>query len=351
MRQVTSGAGDVEPARRAVAMGSVLALTVVALTACGGKSSAADSGTTTVSVGVAGNIFDLPIRVADANGYFAMQKLKVKYVTTTAATGTSALESGSVQFLNDSPTDFLSAVDKRVPETAIAADGGGNPLGLIVSTKFATSHHLTATTPAKKVAEALSGSTGGASSANTKGEASDFLKEYGVDPAKTTWVSLPSPTADRAALKSHKIDWFVTSQPVPLEIQHAGDGVVVADSVKVPAWSSAHAGYGQIVVARYSYLSEHADIAKRFTTAVQQATAYMSDHLDSPTVQSVAAKALPGVPASVIKASLPQVEWPKSAAMKLSVWITTMVFINSLDALQTGQAYVTDDNFTNKYLP
>jgi NitT/TauT family transport system substrate-binding protein len=305
---------------------------------------------TTVSVGVAGNIFDMPIRLADANGYFSKQKLKIKYVTTTAATGTAALQSGSIQFLNDSPTDFLSAVDMRVPETAIAADGGGNPLGLIVSTKFAKAHGLTADTPAAQVAKALDGSTGGASSANTKGEASVFLKAYGVDAGKVKWVSLPSPAADKAALKTHRIDWFVTSQPTPLQVQNSGDGVVVADSTKVPAWSEEQAGYGQIVVSRNSYLSHHADIAKKFATAVQEATAYMNADLDSATVQTVARNALPGVPAPVIKASLPQVEWPKSDEMKLSAWITTLTFINSLDALETGQALVSDDNFTNKYL-
>ncbi|BBB01260.1 hypothetical protein RVR_8575 [Actinacidiphila reveromycinica] len=321
------------------------------LTACGGASAADADGMTTVTVGVAGNIFDMPIRLADANGYFGKQKLKVKYVTTTAATGTSALQSGSIQFLNDSPTDFLSAVDRRVPETAIAADGGGNPLGLIVSTKFAKAHQLTAATPAAQVAKALDGSTGGSSSANTKGEASVYLKAYGVDPGKVKWVSLPSPAADKAALKSNQIDWFATSQPTPLAIQDTGDGVVVADSTKVKAWSEEQAGYGQVVVARNSYLSQHADVARKFATAVQQATAYMNANLDSATVQKVAAGALPGVSASVIKASLPQVEWPRSDAMKLSAWITTMTFINSLNALESGQAIVSSDNFTNRYLP
>ncbi|SEG96092.1 NitT/TauT family transport system substrate-binding protein, partial [Actinacidiphila yanglinensis] len=304
-----AGGGSVAFTRagaRVLAAGSAVALCAVALTGCGGSGSGKNAdGTTTVTVGVAGNIFDLPIRLAEANGYFSKQKLKVKYVTTTAATGTSALESGSIQFLNDSPTDFVSAIGKNVPETAIAADGGGNPLGLIVSTKFATAHGLTADTPAAQVAKALDGSTGGASSANTKGEAAVFLKAYGVDSSKVKWVSLPSPAADKAALKSNQIDWFVTSQPTPLAIQDTGDGIVVADSIKVPAWSEAQAGYGQIVVARNSYLTQNPDTAKKFATAVQQATAYMHTNINSTTVQTVAQKALPGIPTSVIKASLP----------------------------------------------
>jgi NitT/TauT family transport system substrate-binding protein len=319
------------------------------LTSCG--STSADSPETTeVTIGVAGNIFDMPIRVADANGYFGKQGLTVTFVRLTASTGTSALGSGSVEFLNDSPTDFLAAIDKQIPETAIAADGGGNPLGLIVTKKFARAHRLTAASSAAEVAKALDGSTGGTSSANTKGEARLFLKAHDVDPGKVEWVSLPSPAADEAALTAGRIDWFVTSQPTPLEIQEAGDGVVVADSVKVPQWSAAQAGYGQIVVCRDSYLAEHAGIARKVATAVQQGAAYMNAHLDSTQVRTVARTALPGVPDGVLRASLHQVEWPSSARMKISEWTRTWSFINSLGAV-TVRAQASADDWTNEYLP
>jgi NitT/TauT family transport system substrate-binding protein len=164
------------------------------------------------------------------------------------------------------------------------------------------------------------------------------------------WVSLPSPAADKAALKSNQIDWFVTSQPTPLAIQATGDGIVVADSTKVTAWSEQQAGYGQIVVARNSYLSQHPDTAREFATAVQQATAYMNTHLDSTAVQTAARKALPGVSTPVVKASLPQVGWPTDDSMSAAGWTKTVAFINSLDAL-TQEAKVTSGDYTDKYLP
>lgn len=332
---------------RALAMAACAALAALPLTACG----ATDPGTGgTITVGVGSNVFEMPVRLADANGYFARQGLKVKFVTLTASTGASALQSGSVQFLSDSPTNFLSAIAKGVPETAISVDGVGNPLGVIVSTKFAAAHHLTADTPAAQVAKALDGSTGGASSANTQAETGVFLKAYGVDPGKVKWVSLPSPAADKAALKSHQIDWFTTSEPTPLEIQDSGDGVVVADAVKVPVWSNAKVGYGELVVARKSYLSGHAATAKKFVAAVQQASAYMHDHLGSAAVRDVASKALPGVPPAVIASSLALVDWPRSGAMSTAGWDTTLAFINSLDVLPET-AEVTSDNWTNTYLP
>ncbi|MFI6460861.1 ABC transporter substrate-binding protein [Streptomyces sp. NPDC050538] len=339
--------------RTAVALAATLALGTALLTACGGDSSASADGLTTVTVGTGGNIFDLPLKVADANGYFRKQGLKIKYVTLTAATGPSALQAGSVQFLHDSPTGFVTALSKGLPETALAADGLGNPLGLVVSKKFAQDHDLTASTPAADVAKALADSTAGASSANTKAEAGIFLTSHGVDPTKLKWVSLPSPAADKAALNNHEIDWFVTSEPLPLQIADSGDGIVVATPLTVPEWDATHSGYSQFVVAQKSYATGHADIAKKFVTAVQQGTAYMRTHLadkQDKTVLAVAQKALPGVPAKVLEGSLEQVDWPANTSMDAATWNTTTAFIDAIGALPDG-AKVTTSDWTNKYLP
>jgi NitT/TauT family transport system substrate-binding protein len=333
---------------RSLAALSAIALGSLMLAGCGGGSPTDDANT--VTIGVANNIFDLPIRVADANGYFSKQGLTVKYVTLTASTAASALQSGSVQFLNDSPTNFVTAVDKHLPETAIAQDGGGNPLGLVVSNSFATAHRLSSSSPATEVAKALAGSTGGASSPNTKGEAGVFLKAFGVDPGGVKWVSLPSPAADKVSLTSNQIDWFVTSQPTPLQIQNSGSGVVVADSIKVPAWSAAQAGYGQVVVADKDYLAQYPGTAKKIAGAVQQATAYINAHSTSAEVRAAAQKSLSGVPASVLTDSVAQVAWPTNDQMTAADWTKTLNFINSLGAL-TQRGTVTSGDWTNTYLP
>jgi ABC-type nitrate/sulfonate/bicarbonate transport system substrate-binding protein len=334
-----------------LALAATAALGATLLAGCGSDSGSGKSadGTTTVTVGISNNIFDMSIRVADANGYFKEHGIKVKYVTLTAATGPAALQSGSVQFLNSSPTGFVSAVTKGIPLTAIATNGGGNPLGLVVSNKFAKAHGLTAKTPADQVAAALAGSTGGASSTNTQAEAGIFLKAQNVDPDKVKWVSLPSPAADKASLKSNQIDWFVTSEPIPLNIQNSGDGVVVADPIKVPQWSSTEAGYGQVVVARTSYAKQNSDIAKKFSAAVQEATGYLKANLQDKTVLSVAKSAMPGIPGPVLQASLEQVDWPVDDEMNESGWNTTMAFLNQLGAFPAGTT-ISTKNWTNDYL-
>ncbi|MFD7811519.1 ABC transporter substrate-binding protein [Streptomyces sp. NPDC059785] len=328
------------------AAGSVV-LSAALLTACDDTGS---DGSASITMGVGGNIFDMPIRIAAAKGYFAKQGLNVKVVTLNPSIATTALESDSVQFLNSSPTTFLSALSRDLKETAIAHDGDGNPLGLVVSTDFARKHHLTADTPPDQVAKALVGSTGGSSSTNTKAQAGIFLKAYGVEPDDIKWVSLLSPAANEASLKTGQIGWFATSEPTPLEIEHSGDGLVLADAARVPVWSNDKVGYGQLLVARSSYLRDHPAIAKKTATAVQQATAYLHTHLDSATVKNTAKETLPGVPASVIDKSLPLVNWPTSAKMSNADWKTTVSFINELHTLR-GNIEMTTDNWTNSYLP
>ncbi|MFD4778890.1 ABC transporter substrate-binding protein, partial [Streptomyces sp. NPDC058427] len=333
LRQATSASADgrpvpLSPGRMVVA--TTVALGWVLLAACGGSSSPGSDEAQQVTVGVAGNIFDAPLRVADARGFFREQGLKVTFVHVTAAGGTPALESGSLQFLNSSPTNFLSAEAEGHDEIAIGADGLGNPLGLVVSKKFATRHSLTSSTSPKKVAQALVGSAGGYSSANTKAEAGMFLKNRSVGLDEVSWVSLSSPTEDRAALADGRIDWFVTSEPLPLRIQAAGDGVVVADSQTVHEWSGSYAGYGQVVVTREAYADQHAPTVRKFLTAVEQGSAYLNLHVDDPDIVPAVRKAMPGIPDPVMRASVEEVDWPIYADMDKGTWKYTLQFVIEL---------------------
>ncbi len=324
---------------------AVLALCASLLTGCG----AADpDGLPTVTVGVGGTIFDTPLRVAAAKGFFRAAGLNVKFITLTASVYAVALQADSVQFLNDSPTDFLTAIGRHIPEIAVNMDGAGSPLGLIVSTRFAAAHHLTSTTPPATVAKALAGSVGGASSATTKGEAGIFLREYGVNPASIHYVTLPSPAADKASLTNNQIDWFVTSEPVPLEVQAAGDGLVVASPDTVPAWSIPRSGYGQVVVVRQSYAGANADLVRRFVRAVQQGSAYARAN-ETDTV-NIVKQALTGVSGPALLASLRLVDWPANTAMDAKDWTTSMAFISKQGALPKGTK-LTTTNWTNQYLP
>lgn len=230
---------------RAVGTATLAAIVAVALAACGsssGDANSSGSGLTAIKVGLGGNIFDIPLRVADQMGYFKKHGLQVQFVSLAPTAGTPALQSGSLQFLNDSPTDFLIAESKGTNELSVGVDAVGAPLGLVASTKFASAHHLTASTPAATVAKALVGSTAGASAATTKAETGIMLRSYSVSLSQQKWVTLPTPAADKAALKSGEIDWFTTSEPTPLSLQASGDGVVLVNPDKSPAWANSQIG-------------------------------------------------------------------------------------------------------------
>ncbi|WP_399897537.1 ABC transporter substrate-binding protein [Streptomyces sp. BBFR51] len=319
------------------------------LSACGDTVALGSDGAETVTVGVAGNIFDVPLRVAQDQGYFSKRGLKVEFVTVTAATGMPSLQSGSLQFLNSSPTGFLGALSKGTPVVAVGVDGLGNPLGLVVSKEFAQEKGLTAKSSPDTVAKALAGSIGGSSSANTKAEAEMFLKNNHIDPGEVDWVSLASPTADKAALNEGRIDWFVTSEPLPLQIQHAGQGVVVANSRTAPEWSSDYAGYGQVVVTRKEFADEHADTVRKFAGAVRDGTAYLAKHVNDLSVVPVAKQAMPGVPDAVVQASIEEVEWPLFVDMDAPTWRKTRSFVDELGALPEG-AEITTDDWTNEFV-
>ncbi|MFI6350313.1 ABC transporter substrate-binding protein [Streptomyces sp. NPDC050560] len=330
-------------------LATALAFCSVTLTACGSDEESAD-GLTHITVGVGNNIFDLPLRVAEQKGYFAREGLKVTFVSLTAATVNEALQSESVDFLNDSPNSFYQAVNEDIEQVAVASDGVGSPLGLIVSNEFAHAHGITADTPARKVAKELIGSTAGASSPNTKGQADIYLRSYGVSPKKIRYVTLPSPAANKAALKSHQIDWFVTSEPTPLQVQDSGDGVVAVGPEKVPAWSNEASGYGQLVVTTRKYATSHAATTRKLVTAVQDASRYARHHVGDDDVLDIAAQALPGVPRPVLKKSVALVDWPETGRMSTEGFDTSLGFIRQ-EGAATAHLKITKDDWTNEYLP
>jgi len=281
-------------------------------------------------------------------GYFKQEGLNVQFVTLTPSTGTPALQSGSVQFLNDSPTDFMVAESKGTSEVAVGVDSIGSPLGLIVSTKFAAAHHLTASTPSGTVAKALTGSIAGASSPTTKAEAGIMLRSYGVSPSQMKWVTLPSIPADEAALKSNEIDWFVTSEPIPLEVQSAGSGVVVLGPSKVPVWANAKTGIGTVLVATKGYTSSNAATVTKFATAVQKGVEYLRSHEQQ--ALPAAQRALPGVPRSVLLQSMGLVDWPAALKMTPTEWATSLGWINKQGLISGLGSTLSTSDYTNKYV-
>lgn len=330
---------------------------VVALASCGSSShnnhatqAAADHSLTNITVGtVAANINALPIWVAQAKGYYRREGLNVKLSALGGEALSSALQSGSVQFLEDSAASFQAAVAQHAPQIAVAAVGSGFPIGLIISTKFAREHQLTSTTPPAQIAKALIGSTGGSSSAPTTGQAGLFLNEFGVKLSQVKIATLSSPAADVAALKSGRIDWFLTSEPLPQLTESQGSGIVVGTPANVPAWTPAKAGLAEVAVTSHSYASDHPDIVRKFVSATQAATQYIAGHKQQ--VLPIAAAQMSGVPKPILLKAYSIFGWQKSAKMSASMWRAGTATNVKIGVLHHTIPFTENVDWTNKYIP
>jgi NitT/TauT family transport system substrate-binding protein len=114
-------------------MAALLGLSVVSCSSSGSAASGSNgSGLQTVTVASSGNnIFDLPIWEGQAGGYYAKQGLNVKFTVLSATTLNTALNSGSMNFLDDNPTTFLEE-QATGSSSQIVVEGlsTGVPMGL-----------------------------------------------------------------------------------------------------------------------------------------------------------------------------------------------------------------------------
>jgi NitT/TauT family transport system substrate-binding protein len=335
--------------------GATAALLGISVAACSSSSSATSnsktaSGAQTVTVASSGdNIFDLPIWAAQADGYYAKQGLNVQFTLLSASTLNTALNSGSVEFLDDNPTTFLEEhVTGNSSQVVVEGLSSGVPMGLVVSTAFAKAHNITASTPPATVAKDLIGSTGGASAKSTVGEADMFLRQYGVQPSQVRIATLSTVSADQAALHSSEIDWFCTSEPVPFEVQAKGDGLVVANPDNVEEWNSSNTGLSEAIVTTKAFASGNPEVVKKFVAATQQATAYLNSHPSQ--AVAIAHSKIPGLTTQLAQKTDSLITWLSNGQMTGEQWQNTVTFNVTEGSVPSGTTVSETADWTNKYL-
>jgi NitT/TauT family transport system substrate-binding protein len=298
----------------------------------------------------ASNVDDLAIWEAQKGGYYAKQGLNVKFPILSTATLDSALDSGSVDFLNENPTTLLQGLATGGSASQIVVEGlaTGVPMGLVISTAFAKAHGITATTPPATVAKDLVGSTGGSSAKATLGEAYMFLRQYGVQPSQVKIATLSNTSADQAALQSNEIDWFCTSEPIPFQVQQKGLGIVVGRPDNVAEWQPSKTGLSEALVTTTNFANGNPGIVKKFVTATQQAATYLTSHQSQ--AVSLLQSEIPGLTAQLAQETNSLIDWLPSGQMSNAQWQTTLTFNESEGVVASGTKVTESVNWTNKYL-
>lgn len=330
---------------------ALVALTVGVVTACSSSTASTGGQSSTVyKVKIGTSVVNsqlLPLWVAQANGYFAKHHLDVTIADLTASTESTALLSGSVQFIQINSGTFLQAKAQNTPLMAIQAWSFGQPVALIVAKSYAAAHGITAETPLATVMQKLIGSTGGLSSTNTEGQANILFSSYNIQPSSQLHeVMFSTPTAAEAALDTGRVDWFVTGQPVPDQLAAEGHGVVVADRQNASAWGSLE-DLNSIGATTKSYASAHAQETKDLVAALQEATTFIHD--DPSKCVSVMQKNLPGISRSILLKTIAANVWPTSGRMTSAMWAATESFTVREGEISSNVNLVEGQDWTNAY--
>lgn len=335
----------------------VLVACVALMAACGDGGSSGDAssasapGMTKVSIGIASaNLTHLPVWYAQSKGLYQREGLDVTVAVLSPATTNAALTSGSVQFLSGSTNNFLAAVQQNTGQLAVQNHLRGTPLGLVIGNRLAREKGITKDTPPRIVAEALVGSTGGSASKATTGEVAMFLRENGVNIDQMKLANLSSPQAYLTALRRNQINWFCTGEPVPLQAESEGAGIVVAHPSNVMAWSPDNVGPGGLIVTSRNYARNNPETVRKFVKATQEAIDAIRQDPTSDNVVGVAAEHLPGVPHDVLAQAIKTVVWNENGEMTSQDWQAAVRFITQLGVVPKD-AQVTSQDWTNEYLP
>lgn len=257
----------------------------------------------------------------------------------------TALSSGSIQVLNDSATAFLQSVTQNEKFVSIAVTTSGVPSALILSNGFVQAKKITKSTPLTTVMRDIVGSKGGTSSPTDTARSHTLIGSYGVQSSQYSLANFSTSASEEAALRTNQIDWLVTSQPTPDQLQADGDGLVVADRQNAKAWMTNI--YGNLAVATQSYASSHPAVMAEIGKSLVQAAAF----INSKPSQAVAAlqRYVTGLSDTVAKEALSAVIW-NNDQQSASGWKAAIAYDIASGSVHAGTSVTEGTEWTNKYV-
>jgi NitT/TauT family transport system substrate-binding protein len=272
---------------------------VLAATACsgGGSTSTSDGGMQKIKVGAIPIVDVAPLHLGVKKGFFKEQNLDVEVVNTTGgAAAVPGVVSGDYAFAFGNVVSLIVARSQNLPLKAVAEGNSstgedGKDFGGIVVPKDSPITSA-AQLPGKSVAVNNQKNIG-----DTTIRAS--VRKAGAEPVDIRFTELPFPDMP-AAIANKRVDaaWIV--EPFFTVAKKQGAKVIASNFVDAAP---------DLTVAVYftteKVLQEDAELAKRFTAAIEKSLQYAQDHPDE---------------ARAVLADYTKIEADVAAEMTLPAW-------------------------------
>jgi NitT/TauT family transport system substrate-binding protein len=282
---------------------AVAALTVAAISACGGNSSTAPPASSPgqvdkVNVGVIAIVDVAPIYLGKQKGFFTKHNIDLNLTTAQGgAVIVPGVVSGQYQFGFSNVTSLVLAKSRNLPikmvSNGVASTGEiGKDFGGTVVKKDS---------PIKTAAD-LAGKTVAVNTLKNIGDTTvrATVRKAGGDPKAVKFVELAFPEMP-AALAAGRVDATFVVEPFLTTLVGQGDRVV--------AWNYAEPAAAMTVAAYFAsneLIAKNPDLVKRFQAAMTESLAYADSHPDE--VRGVLATYTKITPEIAAKLTLPK--WP-----------------------------------------
>jgi NitT/TauT family transport system substrate-binding protein len=245
------------------------------LAGCGGEATSGD-GVTTIKIVSAPNVFLSALYVAQDDGLFAGEKLKVEIVEVESGNDSiAALASGQAQYADVGFEDLVE-LSAQGENSIVMAHSILNrvTLTLVMSKKVAESKGVDVDGPVEDRLRALKGLKIGITS---PGSPSDtylrfYLRSVGLNPDRDVEiVPIGGASALLAALEQGQIGAYNLSPPTPYIAEQKGFGTVIVDGPKGEIEALDDFSYTSWGVNR-EWAKENAEAAAAFSRALTTAT-------------------------------------------------------------------------------
>jgi NitT/TauT family transport system substrate-binding protein len=286
--------GRWRPRWRPAAALAACVVAAAAIAACGSNDQSENAaaggtsgGTRTVSIGAVPSLLYLPVYVADAQGYFAKQGLKMDYKTLPDTA--PALLSGDIDFsLNGADGAFIAASQGK-PTPIVAILQQRNSLSLYATTK--TMKKVTNSSYPQSI-QSLKGAKWGTTARVGGGEVFMQAVFQGAglkEGSGFSIVALGQASNILAALKAGRVDGALLFPPFSAQAEVEGFAKPVVQEAKGEGPSELSQSYGAALLASPKAVGDSA-LLKKMTAAIQQGQEYTRDSANKANLVQIAKK-------------------------------------------------------------